>query len=57
MGLYTFKIWYKDSVQFTDQNIFLKKSRDQVDNVEQLQLLKSVPIVSFNFISCQRLCK
>ena len=33
---------------------FQKKSRDQVvKNIDQLQLSKSIPNVSFKFISCQ----
>ena len=37
---------------------FLKKSRDQVDIIiDQLQLSKSIPNVSFKFISCQETYK
>ena len=35
-----------------------KKTRDYVDKiVDQLHLSKSNPNVSFNFMSCQEICK
>ena len=37
---------------------FWKKSRDQVDEIiDQLNLSKCIPNVSFKFISCQEICK
>ena len=51
-----YQIWQKDSAKFTDQNTFLEKvtlSRDH----DQLYLSKSIPNVSFKFISGQEICK
>ena len=37
---------------------FWKESRDQVDGIiDQLHLSTSIPIVSFNFVSYQEICK
>ena len=53
-----YQIWQKDSAKFTGQNTFLEKSRNQSDKItEQLHLSKSIPNVSFKFISCQDTCK
>lgn len=44
----------KNNVQSTEQNTFLKKSRDQVGEIiDQLYLSKRIPDVSFNIISCK----
>ena len=37
---------------------FHKKARHQTDKIiDQLHCLKNIPNVSFNFISCQEICK
>ena len=45
-------------MQFTDQNIFLKKLLDQVDDVmDKLYLSKGIHDVIFHFVSCQEIRK
>ena len=45
-------------MQFTDQNIFLKKLLDQVDDVmDKLHLSKGIHNVIFHFVSCQEIRK
>ena len=47
----------KDSAKFTGQNKVLD-SIDQVEEItDKLYLSKGIPNVSFNFISCEEVCK
>ena len=52
------EIWQKGSAEFTDQNTFLEKLRDQVDKIiDKLYLSKSILNVCLKPISCQETCK